>query len=104
MKNLGKVLQTAKIQNRPRKQELSKFLLQYRTTPYSSTGVPPYQLLFNRKVQGVLPVLCKNNIVNRHEEAREKESKRQEYNKSYVNNRRNAKRSNIAVGDYVLVR
>ena len=80
MKCLGKVLQTAKMQNRPRKQELSRFLLQYRTTPHSSTGVPPSQLLFNRNVQGVLPVLCKNNIVNRHEEAREKESKRQEYN------------------------
>jgi hypothetical protein len=45
-----------------------------------------------------------NNIVNRHKEAREKESKRQEYNKSYANNRRNAKKSNITVGDYVLVR
>ena len=104
MQGLGKVLQTAKIQNRPWRQELSRFLLQYRTTPHSSTGVPPSELLFNRKIRGTLPVLSRNIIVNRHNEAREKESRRQEYNKSYVNNRRNTKKSNISVGDYVLVR
>ena len=104
MRGLRKVLQTAKIQNRPWRQELSRFLLQYRTTPHSSTGVPPSELLFNRKIRGTLPVLSRNIIVNRHNEAREKESRRQEYNKSYVNNRRNTKKSNISVGDYVLVR
>ena len=104
MQGLRKVLQTAKIQNRPWRQEFSRFLLQYRTTPHSSTGVPPSELLFNRKIRGTLPVLSRNIIVNRHNEAREKESRRQEYNKSYVNNRRNAKKSNISVGDYVLVR
>ena len=82
MKCLQKVLQTGKIQNRPWKQELNRHLLQYRTTPYSSTGVPPSELLFNRKVRGTLPVICKNIVVNRHKEARENEDKRQEYNKS----------------------
>ena len=93
-----------KIQNRPWKQELSRFLLQYRTTPHSCTGVPPSELLFNRTVRGTLPILCKKIIVNRHNEAREKERKRQEYNKSYINNRRGTKKSDIMVGDYVLVR
>ena len=58
------------------------------------------ELLFNRSVRGTLPVLYKNLIVK----AREKERKRQEYNKSYINNRRGDKKSNISVGDYVLVR
>ena len=56
MQGLRKVLQTAKIQNRPWRQKLSRFLLQYRTTPHSSTGVPPSELLFNRKIRGTLPV------------------------------------------------
>ena len=44
------VLQTAKIQNRPWRQEFSRFLLQYRTTSHSSTGVSPSELLFNISV------------------------------------------------------
>ena len=75
-----------------------------RTRPHNSTSVPPSELLFNRKVRGTLPVICKNIVVNRHKEARENENKRQEYNKSYINNRRNTKRSNISVGNWVLVR
>lgn len=47
---------TAKIEGRPWKQELNRFLLQHRTTP---TGLSPAELLFNRTVQGKLPVLQK---------------------------------------------
>ena len=61
------------------------------------------QLLFNRTVQGKLPVLQKKNVTNRHREARKNEEKRQKYNKEYVNDRRNAKKSGIKVGDHVLV-
>ena len=103
MQGLRNVFQTAEIQNRPWRQELSRFLglLQHRTTPHNSTGVPPSELLFNRKIRETLPVLSKNIIVNRHNEAREKESRRQEYNKFYVKNQRNTKKSNISAGDYV---
>ena len=34
MQPLGKALKTAKIEGRPWKQELNRFLLQYRTTPH----------------------------------------------------------------------
>ena len=104
MRPLGKALKTAKIEGRPWKQELNRFLLQYRTTPHATTGVPSAELIFNRKVQGTLPVLQKKNVVNRHKEARANEEKRQKYNKMYVNDRRNAKKSGIKVGDYVLVK
>ena len=104
MQPLRKALKTAKIEGRPWKQELNRFLLQYRTTPHATTGVPLAELIFNRKVQGTLPVLQKKNVVNRHKEARENEEKRQKYNKMYANDRRNAKKSGIKVGDYVLVK
>ena len=104
MQPLGKALKTAKIEGRPWKQELNRFLLQYRTTPHTTTGVPPAELLFSRTVQGKLPVLQKKNVTNRHREARKNEEKRQKYNKEYANDRRNAKKSGIKVGDHVLVK
>ena len=57
MQPLRKALKTAHIENRPWQQELSSFLLLYRTTPHTSTNVPPAALLFNRTVRGKLPLL-----------------------------------------------
>ena len=101
---LGKTLRTAKAENRPWQQELHRFLLQYRTTPHSTTGVPPAELLFNRTVKGKLPILQKRNILNRHREARQTEASKKEYQKRYADSRRNTKKSAIKVGDCVLVR
>ena len=56
MQPLCKALKTAKIEQRPWRQELNRFLLQYRTTPHCSTRVPPAELLFNRVVKGQLLV------------------------------------------------
>ena len=80
MQPLGKALKTAKIEGRPWKQE------------------------FNRTVQGKLPVLQKKNVTNRHREARKNEEKRQIYNEEYANDRRNAKKTGIKVGDHALVK
>ncbi len=66
MQPLGKALKTAHMENRLWQQELSRFLLLYRTTPHTSTNVPPAELLFNRAVRGKLLLLNKRNIVNRH--------------------------------------
>ena len=85
MKLLAKALKTAKITQRPWKQELQRFLLQCRTTPHCSTGVPPAELLFNRTVQGPLPTLVNREVVNRHKEARQNEQKREECNERYTN-------------------
>ena len=104
MQPLAKALKTAKIAHRPWQQELQRFLLQYRTTPHCSTGVPPAELLFNRTVQGQLPILVKRTVVNRHKEARQNEKKRQEYNEKYANNKSGVKKSDLKVGDNVLVR
>ena len=104
MQPLCKALKTAHIENRPWQQELSSFLLLYRTTPHTSTNVPPAALLFNRTVRGKLPLLNKRNIVNRHKTAKKNETTKQKYNKEYADNKRNVKSSSIKMGDYVLVR
>ena len=101
-------MQTARLEGRVwragRKQELNRFLLQYRTTPHSTTKVPPCELLFNRTVQGKLPTLLKEKVKDRHKEARDNELANQKYQKSYADKRRNAKQSNLRVGDFVLVK
>ena len=102
--SLGKALKTAKIEQRPWKQEMNRFLLQYRTTPHCSTGVPPAELLFNRTVKGQLPVLHQKSNVNRHKEARDNERKRQEYNEKYDRRVHRSRKDEINVGDHVLVR
>ena len=101
---LGRALTTAKLEGKVWQQELNRFLLQYRTTPHATTKVPPAELLFNRVVNGKLPTLEKKNVVDRHKEAKENEQSRKIYNKSYADKRRFAKRSDIKIGDCVLVK
>ena len=80
-------------------------MLQYRTAPHSTTSVPPAEQPFNRTIQGKLPILQRNKVaVNRHKEVRQKEDSRQDYNKKYSNDRKNARKSDIKVGDYVFVK
>ena len=101
---LGKALKTATIEGKVWQQEINRFLLQYRTTPHSTTKVSPAELLFNRVVQGTLPSLKKNVVIDRHKEARENELSSQRYNKQYADGKRRAKASDLKVGDNVLVK
>ena len=105
MKPLGKAIKTAHLERRPWQQELSRFLLTYRSTPHSTTKVPPAQLLYNREMRGKLPSLPRNHkIVNRHREAKENQIKAKDKGKEYADQRRATKSSNIKVGDTVLVK
>ena len=61
-------------------------------------------MLFNRVINGKLPSLQKKRIIDRHKEAIENEQSRKIYNKSYADQRRGVKRSDIAIGDHVLVK
>ena len=101
---LEKTIQAAVVEGKVWKQELQRFLLQYRTTPHCTTKVAPCELLFNRQVRGKLPILKRKSIVNKHKIARENEEKTQKYQKNYIDKRRNAKESDISVGDTVLVK
>ena len=102
-KPFGKALQTAHVEHRKWKQELQRFLLNYRTTPHTTTKVPPAQLLFNRVVKGKLPVLeRKSKVVDRHSEAALHDEARKESAKTYTDLKRRVKQSEIKIGDTVL--
>ncbi len=61
MKPLGKAIRTANVEGRPWRQELSKFLLTYRSTLHSTTKIPLAQLLSNREIRRKLPLLPRNS-------------------------------------------
>ena len=80
-------------------------MLNYRSTPHSTTSVPPAQLLYNRKIQGILPTLHgKPKVVNRHHEAKSNQDLKKEKGRKYANQRRGAKESRIQIGDRVLIK
>ena len=86
MKPLGKAIRTARAENRNWVQEISRFLLSYRTTPHSSTNIPLAQLLFNRPVRGTLPMLNpKDKVLNRHKEAKRNDAKAKTRARDYAN-------------------
>ena len=63
MKLLLKAIQAAHAEERNWRRELQKFLLNFRATPHSTTGLSPAELLYNRKVRGKLPSITENEDV-----------------------------------------
>ncbi len=55
MRTLGKVLQTARIEGKPWKQQLYQFLRNYHATPHCPTQETPGALLFGRHLKVKLP-------------------------------------------------
>lgn len=82
--------------------ELNNFLSAYRTTPHAVTGMCPSELLFRRKVRSKLPEVI-DNLMPDEDEVRERDSHKKSEGARYVDKRRNAKISEIIVGDRVLL-
>ena len=102
MKPMGKVMKTATLEGKNWRQELQRFLLNYRPTPHATTKVPPCKLLFNRMIQGTLPELTTKKVTNKHKEAKKNIGKRKNTNKKYYDIKKRAKASNIKEGDTVI--
>ena len=70
MKPLVKAIKTSNVQGQNWKSALSKFLLNYRSTPHPSTGVSPGELMFNRRMKTKLPQLItksKDTVVRKRD-------------------------------------
>ena len=50
-----KIVRVANVQGQDLKRELGNFLFKYRTTPHSTTGVAPSELLMGRKLRDKIP-------------------------------------------------
>ena len=100
MKMVKKVWHTAQIEKKNFWQEIFKYLRHYRSTPHSSTGRPPAELLFNRKVRTRLPSFQEPahdpQVQLRHTLAKAAQ-------KAYKDAKSNVKPHDIQPGDLVLL-
>ena len=101
MKTIKKVYRTAHTNGKPFKQELYRFLRNYRATPHSSTNEPPGKLMLNRSFRTRLPeVTIKSDDAN----VRQRDNNRKLQMKVYADAHENVNKHPIAIGDTVLVK
>lgn len=103
-RSLLKRIKIAQIEKKDWKEELSSYLMMYRTTPHSITGVSPSELLFRRKIRTRLPGIEDYSTMTDDQDVRDRDSEKKEKGKMYIDNKRGAKESDIAVGDSVLLK
>jgi hypothetical protein len=103
MRNLGKVVQGAKVEGKPWRQQLYYFLRNYRATPHSTTNQPPATLIFGRPIKTKLPTHG-GHTSSLDEPVRKADEAAKQKMKLYADKRRGAKPNDIEPGDVVLVK
>lgn len=87
-------LRIAEATGRPWKEELSRYLLAYRTTPHTVTGISPAELMLNWKIKLKLPDVTLLETFHRDEDIQDLDCFRKD-------KKRHVKESQIEVGDEV---
>ena len=100
-RSLLKRIKIAQIEKRNWK-ELGSFLVMYRTTPHSTTGVSPAELLFRRKLRTRIPGTEEFPVED--QEVRDRDNEAKEKGKLYADEKRCARESDVKEGDTVLLR
>ena len=102
MRTVKKSIKAALNKGRSWKQELFKFLLDYRTTPHCTTGAPPATILFGRTIKNRLPHLITPIAEDSNIRERDTEAKRKI--KQYADRKAYVKPNDLRVGDTVIVK
>ena len=100
-KSLLKRMKIAQAEGKDWKKEVRKYLVAYMSTPHTTTGVSPAELLFGRKMRTKLPELREESIES---EMRDRDGEMKAKAKQYADKKRNAQESDLAPGDKVLVK
>ena len=102
-----KVIRIAEVERKPLKEELQKFLFQYRTTPHTVKGVSPAEMLMGRKLRNKLPKMQMRaepmDELQRQIQICVRDARRRRYEKEYADKKRGAMVSDIGVGDRVIL-
>ena len=95
-------MKIAQLEKRNWKEELCSFLIMNRTTPHSTTGVSPADLLFYRKLLTRIPGIEEFPVDD--QEVRDRDSEGKEKGKLYADDKRCARESALKEGGSVLLR
>ena len=102
MRTVKKSIKATLNKGRSWKQELFKFLLDYRTTPHCTTGAPPATILFGWTIKNRLPHLitpiAEDSSIRQHDTEAKRKIKQYADRKAYV------KPNDLRVGDTVIVK
>ena len=109
MPNLEKCVRTAVVEGKNWKQELYKFLRQYRATPHTTTNVSPSEALNGRKLKTTLPEVSpaparQHTLQETRKTMAERDAEQKSKIKAYADLKLGTKSSGIKPGDTVLVR
>ena len=109
MPNLEKCVRTAIVEGKNWKQELFKFLRQYRVTPPTTTNVSPSEALNGRKLKTTLPEVSPaparhQNLQETRKIMAERDAEQKSKIKAYADSKLRTKQSDIKPGDTVLVK
>ena len=104
MASIVKMTHAAIAEKKDPKEEISKFLLNYRNTPHSSTGEAPSKLMMNRELRTKLPSLHLEASSEVHHRVKQKDREAKLHQKQYADKHRRAKEVEIKMGDKVLLK
>lgn len=95
-RSILKRLKIAHAEQKNWRSEILKFLIMYRSTPHTTTGVSPAELMLGRRMRTKLPELEKSKFVE--EEVREQDAWKKYKGKEYYDKINQAKESRIERG------
>ncbi|KAK3088256.1 hypothetical protein FSP39_016655 [Pinctada imbricata] len=103
---LMKAVKSAHIHKVSWKQEMNRFLRQYRFTPHTSTGYSPYKLLFARDPKTKLPQVASDRRGNLYfdENVRTNDSESKRKMKENTDRQNSAHHRDINIGDSIIVK
>ena len=101
---LLKAIRAAQVEGKEWQRELQVFLLAYRTTPHSVTGVAPADLLFNRRVRSKLPqVQMPTDATPATQRVQDLDAEQKQARNDSANSPATTHKSNIGIGSRVLL-
>ena len=101
-RSILKRIQISQAEGRNWKHDIDDYLVMYRSTPHSTTGRSPAELLFGRKIRTKLPDL--NYYETQYLNVRDVDAEKKGKGKLYGDSRRGASENDISVGDRVLLK
>ena len=100
-RSLLKRMRIAQAERKEWKKELRKYLVAYRSSCHTTTGVSPAELLFGKKMRIKSPELREEVIATG---MRDRDSGKKTKVKTYTDNKRNTKPLDVSPGDKLLVK